>query len=109
MATVRFTSTIKQWSEQTAKRIDVAVLEMAVDIHRQASILAPKDKRNLVNSGQIIPRGQAHYAVRFGGGSVPYAKRRHFENKKNPQTLRYLERAGDNVSRNAKQYLRGII
>jgi hypothetical protein len=48
--------------------------------------------------------------VIFGGGGVRYARRRHFENKKNPQTLQYLYRAGDAVVRgNTDKYFRGEI
>ena len=79
---------------------------MATDIHRQAGMLAPLDTGNLKSSGKIARRGQAHYSIAFGGTRVPYAKRRHFENKKNPQTLEYLTRAGDNVARGSiKRYL----
>lgn len=105
---VRFTSRIKEWTSETAMKMDFAVLEMATDIHRVSAMLAPKDKRNLVNSGRIQREGQAHYKVIYGGGSVPYARIRHFENKKTPSSLRYLENAGDSTSRNIKRYLRGI-
>jgi hypothetical protein len=106
---VRFTSRIKQWTAETDKKLDGAVLEMATDIDRGAKILGPKATRALVNSGRIKRKGQAHYSVIFGGGSVPYARRRHFENKKTPSSLRYLERSGDSVSRNVKRYIKGII
>jgi len=90
------------------KRMDGAVAEMATDIHRQATILAPKLTGALVNSGNIKRVQPAEYEVTFGGSRVPYAKRRHFENKKNPQTLRYLERAGDATARNAQRYMRNV-
>lgn len=108
MGRVRFTSHIKQWTADTERKLDVAVLEMATDIHRVASILAPKASRALVNSGRISREGQAHYKVTFGGGAVPYARRRHYENKKTPSSLRYLENAGDATGRNIKRYLRGL-
>ena len=82
---------------------------MAVDIHRQASLLAPVLSGNLVASGRIEKETNG-YKVAFGGDSsfnVPYAKRRHFENKKNPQTLGYLKKAGDNVSKDKAKYLKG--
>lgn len=88
--------------------MDIAVLQAATDIHRVASVLAPKASRALVNSGRIKREGQAHYKVIFGGGSVPYARRRHFENKKTPSSLLYLERAGDSTSRNFKRYIKGL-
>ena len=90
--------------------MDRASLMMATDIDQQAKILAPKgDTLNLVNSGRI-EKVEGSYKVSFGGDfggvNVPYAKRRHFENFKNPQTLRYLERAGDNVAKQKSKYLK---
>lgn len=109
MGNVRFTSHLKEWSDKTAHKIDFAVLQIATDIDRVAKMTAPKDKRALVNSGRIKREGQAHYKVIFGGGPVPYARRRHFENKKTPGSLLYLERAGDAAGRNIKRYLKGLI
>ena len=104
--TVKFTSKMKQYISSEQKRLDSSVLRMAIDIHRQAIILAPKDTRALVNSGHINKQSQTGYSVVFGDSQVRYARRRHFENKKNPQTLKYLERAGDNVVKNAGKYLK---
>lgn len=99
---------VSQFIPDLEKRVDRMGLAMATDIHQQATILAPIDKGHLRNSGRIktTPNG---YAVMFGGSeggfSVPYAKRRHYENRKNPQTLKYLERAGDNVSKQKTKYI----
>lgn len=107
-STVRITSHIKDWSQKTAQELDVSVLEAVTDIHRGAGILAPKASRALVNSGRIEKRGLGHYAVIFGSSRVPYARRRHFENKKTPTSLRYLERAGDSVARTfITRYIKG--
>lgn len=106
--TVRVTSHIKPWSQKKAQDLDIAVLDAVTDIHRGAGILAPKASRALVNSGRIVKKGIGHYAVVFGGGRVPYAKRRHFENRKTPTSLRYLERAGDSTARNFRRYIRGF-
>ncbi len=96
---------VSSWLPKTDRELDTAVFKMATDIHRQSIILAPKASRGLVNSGRITRKRSADYEISFGGGSIPYAKRRHYENKKNPQTLLYLERAGDNVSKNVRKYL----
>jgi len=95
------------------QEMDLVALEMATDVHRVATILAPKDSRALVNSGRVIRQKLAEYVIRFGGSgngfSVPYALRRHFENMKNPQTLLYLERGGDSVKRSSiSKYLRRL-
>lgn len=108
MGNVRFVSHIDKWESGTERKIDIAVLMMATDIHRVSAMLAPKDTRALVNSGRIERQEQAHYKVIYGGGSVPYARRRHFENKKTPGSLGYLERAGDSTSRNIKRYLKDL-
>lgn len=105
---LRVTSTlVSGWLPKKEMALDKAVLEMATDIDRLAKTLAPKQTGALRKSGKIERLGTADYAVVFGGSRVPYAKRRHYENIANPQTLRYLERAGDSVSRgNIKKYLR---
>ena len=100
-------SNIDKWLVKTDKDLDVVVLEMATDIDRVAKTNAPKDSSALVNSAKINHEGNAHYSVTFGDSTVPYARRRHFENKKNPQTLNYLENAGDDTARNIKRYLKG--
>lgn len=108
MGRVTVTSRVKEWSSEKAVKLDVALLQVATDIHRVASMAAPKASRALVNSGRIERKGPASYAVIFGGGAVPYARRRHFENKKNPQTLLYLSRSGDAAVNNLKRYFKGL-
>lgn len=78
---------------------------MGVDIDRQAKILAPRDTGALVNSSVIAKEGDGKVSVTFGSSRVRYARRRHFENEKNPHTLKYLERAGQNVTKNASKYI----
>lgn len=99
------------WLSKTIKNADNIALQMATDVDRFAKVLAPKDKGNLVNSGRIEKLGQAAYKVAFGGSSggvsVKYAKRRHYENKKNPHTLKYLERAGKAVAKQKDKYVKG--
>lgn len=108
MGNYRFISRINGWTAGKEKDADFVVLDMVTDIHRTASMIAPKESRALVKSGRISREGNAHYKVIFGGGAVPYAKRRHFENKKTPESLGYLERAGDTTSRNLRRYAKGM-
>lgn len=109
-ASMTIKSRLPQWLAQQDRKWDNVALTMATDTHQQASIIAPVDKGNLVASGRVERKWLAEYEVAFGGESgmvsVPYAKRRHFENFKNPQTLRYLERAGDNVAKNKRKYIK---
>lgn len=106
-----FKSTLSTgWLSRTDKRMDSIALRMATDVDRFAKVLAPKDSGNLVNSGMIEKLGAAAYKVAFGGSGTPtvkYAKRRHYENKKNPHTLDYLKRAGNAVARNKAKYISG--
>jgi hypothetical protein len=130
MGRVRFTTTINQWTAETERKLDVAVLEMATDIHRVAGLLAPRDTRALINSGRIERESSAHYKIIFGGGRVPYARIQHEGGVIKPKNAKllawkegekwhfaksvtikgthYLEKAGDATSRNAKRYLKGI-
>lgn len=95
------------WGEiKSGKPVDGGLLELVTDVHRRAVINAPKDTRALVNSSKIN-KVVGGFSVSFGSGRVPYALRRHFENKKNPQTLHYLSRAADSVLRgNLSKYFR---
>lgn len=110
----KFTSRLSStWRRQKEKNYDLIALQMATDVDRTAKVIAPKESGNLVNSGRIERKGEGEYEVVFGGQSggvsVPYAKRRHYENQKNPQTLGYLERAGDGVAKQKKKYLAGKV
>lgn len=108
----KFTSTLStSWRERKERNYDAIALQMATDVDRNAKALAPVDKTNLVNSAVIEKEAPGSYVVSFGGEgngiNVKYARRRHFENKKNPQTIGYLERAGDGVAKQKKKYLSG--
>jgi hypothetical protein len=105
---VKFTSRINQWSKRKAQDLDAAMFELATTIHRDAGNLAPVDTAALVKSGKVKRNGEGNYSIIFGGGAVRYAKMRHYQNKKNPQTLLYLKRAGDSNSKNFKRYIKGL-
>jgi hypothetical protein len=98
------------WTKvQQGKWLQGGLLEMATDIHRRASAFAPVDTGALRNSGRIDSVNDG-YKITYGSSRVPYARRRHFENKKNPQTLGYLAKAGDSVVRgNTSKYWRNKI
>lgn len=90
--------------------LERGLAEMATDIHKRASILAPKDTRALVNSGAIKRLGAEAYQIKFGSSAVPYARRRHFENKKTPGSLGYLAKAAEAVDRSDKgKYFKGKV
>lgn len=105
---VKVTSILSgKWLEASERELDIAVLEIATDIDKRAKMLAPRDTSALINSGRIERIRSGFYSVIFGNNAVPYARRRHYENFKNPQTLGYLAKAGDSVTRgNVSKYLR---
>ena len=95
----------------STKGLERGLAEMATDIHRRATELAPVDSSALVNSGHMQRLSSTEYEISFGhNGVVPYARRRHFENKKNPHKLRYLSRAAEGVARSDKgKYFKGKV
>ncbi len=105
---VRVTSRIIPFAAAQEVDLDRAVLMMATDIDRTAKILAPKLTHALEHSIKVNRKGKAHYSVSAGDSQVPYARRRHFENRKHPGTLLYLKRAGDAATSNPAKYLRKI-
>lgn len=99
----------KSWSQKIQRNLNAGLLEMAIDIERRAKILAPILTGALRNSGVVAPVPQG-YSITFGSSRVPYARRRHYENKKNPQTIGYLQKAGESVARGDKtKYFRSKV
>lgn len=72
----------------------------------RARMLAPVLTGALKSDGRVekIPDG---YSVVFGDSRVPYARFRHFKNTKNPHTLKYLERAGSQTSKEGYIVMKG--
>lgn len=90
--------------EEEAK-IQSMLGKVAQAILNRAQMYAPVDTGALRADGRVTQE-QGTATVTFGGFSVPYARRRHYENNLHPQTLRYLERAGDEVAKQGvKNYL----
>ena len=98
-------STIKAWANRQVRFFDRVEEVMAGIVLTRGIILSPKDTGALAENGRVEKKN-GHRTVKFGDQSVPYARKRHFENKKNPQTLNYLERAGDSVAKeNPKKFV----
>lgn len=72
----------------------------------RARMLAPVLTGALKSDGRVkkIPDG---YSVVFGDSRIPYARRRHFENRKNPATINYLERAGNQTKKEGFIVMKG--
>ena len=92
-----------KWEARGEQGLEAGTLSLITDIDTRAKILAPKDKRVLVNSSVISRIGRFSYQLRFGSAKAPYARKRHYENKKTPQSIKYLERAADGVGRGDKR------
>lgn len=92
------------WKSKGTKIMRKGLARMLSDIHQQAVLNAPKKSRALINSGRFKMESGLKGKVTFGGGDVPYAKRREYENKLHPSTRFYLKRAGQSVSSKADSY-----
>lgn len=102
---VTVTSRMNQVVREEMNRMDEALANWAADTLDVSARLAPHLTGALINSGRINREKELEWSVGYGNSQVPYARRRHFENSKNPQTLRYLEKAGDRNARNFGRYL----
>ena len=101
-----FKSNARAFIAQERRRWDRVEEIMAGVILTRAIMLAPRKSGALRGNGMVEKNAEGHRSVVFGDKSVPYARRRHFENKKNPQTLEYLRKAGDSVAKeNIKKYV----
>lgn len=101
-----FKSTSRAFIAQETRTMDRVEEVMAGVILTRAMMLAPHESGDLQGNGRVEKNPDGGRSVIFGDSSVPYARRRHFENKKNPQTLHYLKRAGDSVAKeNIKKYV----
>lgn len=89
----------------TAKKMSRVEEIMTGVIVTRSTILAPRLTGALKSNGKTVQK-DGHHSAQFGDEDVPYARRREFENKKNPQTLHYFKRGGDSVAKeNIKKYV----
>ncbi|MBQ1570008.1 MAG: hypothetical protein IIZ78_02695 [Clostridiales bacterium] len=95
--TVKVIDRSNVWLALEQVNLDNAVRQMANTILSDSRMLAPVLTGALRSDGNVKKEGMASYIVKYGDARVPYARRRHFENKKNPQTKYYLWNAGDRV------------
>lgn len=73
---------------------------MANRIESDAEIRAPYLSGDLRSDGRVEESQSGdtlQFKVVFGDSRVPYARRRHYENRKNPHTKYYLENAAKNI------------
>lgn len=101
--TVKFTDYSAKVIKEEEGNINQALAKMGNSIKNYAQLYAPVDTGALRDDARVINEPYS-VTVRFGGFSVPYARRRHYENNLHPDTKRYLERAGNQVAKLGVQY-----
>lgn len=112
----RLTSILStKWRDEQEQKASAIALEIATDIFRQATILAPRDTGDLISSGRV-EKVDGGYAVTFGGSYgvifVPYARIQELggQTGRNHATTiegqHYLQRAADNVDSDKAKYFR---
>lgn len=93
----KVTSKLSLWAKVAEINQNEAIRAMAHAIDNVAQAKAPVLTGALRSDGDVRKVGRLTYEVKYGDERVPYARRRHYENKKNPQTRYYLTNAGDEV------------
>ncbi len=74
------------------RKTNLGLFKMASDIGSRARFNAPVKTGALRNSIRITSEAGAVYVL-AGGGRVPYARIREYENKLHPETTHYMGRA----------------
>lgn len=103
---VTFNSKIKAYLQVQRMNMQKELEAKAEKTLGRARMLTPVLSGDLKMNGRVekIPNG---VSVVFGDSRIPYARRRHFENRKNPATLNYLERAGDQTRKEGFIVMKG--
>jgi hypothetical protein len=101
-----FKSNAARWLANETRVLKRAERAMGQVMLNRSTMIAPVESGGLVRSGRVEDNPLGGISVIFGDDDAPYARRRHFENKKNPQTLHYLKRGGDSVAKeNPKKFV----
>lgn len=96
---IKFVDKSAQFEKIELSRLKNGLSKMGDSVKNRAQLFAPVLTGALKDNGRVWLEGDNSVVIAFGGRSVPYARRRHYENNKHPQTKRYLERAGNAVGR----------
>lgn len=105
-----------KWNQSRVSRLRTdtlrAMVTAAIGTSNAAKRGAPYDSGALVNSIRVDTTKQNEIFVLAGGNNagkkVPYAKRREYENKKNPQRKFYMHNAFKQLEQNYTKYFKGI-
>lgn len=94
-----------EWARKlSTQQLNKGGVRMMTDILRMARQNAPVKTGALRNSGRFQQTGNTHWQITFGNGRVPYARIREHENRRHPNTVRYLERAARTASARTETY-----
>ncbi len=101
---VKYTDNTSKILSDVEKQILQTTAEMGADILELSRQYVSRDTGALSKSARLqLFKNEAIVSY-----NTKYAVRRHFENNKNPDTLLYLERAGDQVAENPERYITKI-
>lgn len=103
---VKFSSKMKAYAKIQILNAQKELEAKAEKTLGRARMLAPKLTGDLKSNGRV-EKIAGGVSVVFGDSRVPYARRRHFENRKNPMTLNYLKRAGDQTKKEGFIIMKG--
>lgn len=100
---VKFIDESASCIKATTDELNNALNRMGNSVLNLAKMYAPYKTGALLRDGRVHTNN-LQTTVSFGGFSVPYARRRHYENNLHPNTKLYLERAGDERAKLGVQY-----
>lgn len=97
---------------QLKQDVNKAMVTAGIDVSNEAKHGAPVDTGALVDSIRVDTDKSDQVYVLAGGSNggkiVPYARRREYENRKNPHTKFYMSRAFASLKDNYPKYFKGI-
>lgn len=83
-----------------SRKTQQGLVMMAYEVANQAKQNAPYDEGTLRNSIRVVPNTNGVEVIAggsYGGKKIAYAKRREYENNKNPHTKFYMKNALETV------------
>lgn len=84
------------WATSEKRRLDGRMAVQASSIARLSQAYSPVLTGALRSSTRVARNQPLKYEV---SANTPYARRRHFENRKNPGSKLYLQKAGDQIAK----------
>lgn len=95
------------------RNVVTGIIKLGNAIGNQARRNAPVDTGALVNSIRVSTDDNDEVYILAGGAvagnSIPYAKRREYENNLHPSTKHYMSRAFESETKDITKYFKGTI